>query len=187
MFAHPVLYADDFNCPLVNWGYRTCSADGEYLVGWVSLNSLVSLHDPKDVATFLSDHWNTGTNPDLTFVSVDPNNRVLDGRILEKFPRSQHLPSRIVPPRLALPVPSKPVKQWNFRKANWSHYNTLTNKLAKSLLPPDSPEVNLAYQDFCNVNRTAAKNSILLGRRNFCTHFPQILVRSVNSLVNNFK
>ena len=37
---------------------------------------------------------------------------------------------------------------------------SLTNKLAKSLLPPDSPDVDLAYQDFCNVIRTATKNSI---------------------------
>ena len=33
-------------------------------------------------------------------------------------------------------------------------------------LPPDSPDVDLAYQDFCNVIRTAAKNSIPRGRRN---------------------
>ena len=98
--------------------------------------------------------------------------RVSDRRILEKFHRSQHRPSLIVPPRLALPVSSKPVKRWNFRKANWSHYNTLTNKLAKSLLPPDSPDVDLAYQDCgsCNVIRTEAKNSIPRVRRN--NHIP---------------
>ena len=79
---------------------------------------------------------------------------------LEKFPRSQHRPLPIVPPRLALPVPSKPLKRWNFCKANWSHCNALTNKLAKSLLPPDSPNVDLAYQDCRNVIKTAAKNSI---------------------------
>ena len=43
---------------------------------------------------------------------------------------------------------------------------SLTNKLAKSLLPPDSPDVDLAYQDFCNVIRSATKNSIPRGRRN---------------------
>ena len=83
--------------------------------------------------------------------------RVPDRRILKKFPRSQHRPSLIVPPRVALPVPSKPVERWNLRKVNWSHYNTLTSTLAKSLLSPDSPDVDLAYQDFCNVIRTAAK------------------------------
>ena len=117
----------------------------------------------KDVAIFHSGRWSTGTDPDLTFVSVGPGSRVPHRRILEKFPRSQHRPSLIAPPNLALPVPSKPVKRWNFRKANWSHYNALTNKLAKSLLPPDSPDVDLVYQDFCNVIRTAAKNSVPRG------------------------
>ena len=166
MFPHLVLCAGDFNCPHVNWGCRTSSADGECRVAWSSLNGLVPLHDPNDVATFHSGRWNTGTNPDLVFVSVGPDSRVPNSCILEKFPRSQHRPSLIVPSRLDLPVPSKPVERWNFRKANWSHYNALTNKLAKSLLPPDSPDVDLAYQDFCNVVRTAAKNSIPRGRRN---------------------
>ena len=117
MFPHPVLYAGDFNCPHVNWGYRTSSADGKCLVAWASLNGLVSLRDPKDVAIFHSSRWNTGTNPDLAFVSVSPDSRVPNRRILEKFPGSQHRPSLIIPPRLALPAPSKPVKRWIFRKA----------------------------------------------------------------------
>ena len=166
VFPHPVLYAGDFNFIDVNWGFRTSSADGKCLVAWASLNGLVPLHDPKDVATFHSGRWSTGTNPDLAFVSVGPDSRVPNRRILEKFPRSQHRPSLIVPPRLALPVPSKPVKRWNFGKANWSHYNALTNKLAKSLLPPDSPDVDLAYHDFCNVIRTETKNPISRSHRN---------------------
>ena len=93
VFHHPVFYAGDFNCLHVNWGYRTSSADGECCVAWASLNGLVPLHDPKDVAAFHSGRWNTGTNPDLTFVSVGPGNREPDRCILEKFPRSQHRPS----------------------------------------------------------------------------------------------
>ena len=56
-----------------------------------------------------------------------------------------------------------PVKQWNFRKANWSHYIALTNKFAKTLLPPDSFDVDAAYQDFCNTIKKAAKKIILRG------------------------
>ena len=54
------------------------------------LNSLVPLHDPKDMATFYSGRRNTGTNPDLAFVSVGPDSHVSDRRMLEKFLRSQH-------------------------------------------------------------------------------------------------
>ena len=81
VFPHLVLYAGDFNCPHANWGYRTSSADGKYLVALASLNGLVPLHDPKFEVTFHSGRWNTGTNPDLTFVSVGPDSRVPDRRI----------------------------------------------------------------------------------------------------------
>ena len=53
-----------------------------------------------------------------------------------------------------------PVKRWNFRKAKWSHYIALTNKFAKTLLPPDSLDVDAAYQDFCNTIKKAAKKTI---------------------------
>ena len=110
VFPHPIPYAGDFNCQHVNWGYRTSSANGECLITWASLNGLVPLHDPKGVATFHSGCWNIGTNPNLAFVSVGPDSHVPDRQILEKFPRSQHRPLLIVPPRFALPVLNKPVK-----------------------------------------------------------------------------
>ena len=43
----------------------------------------LSLHDPKDMAIIYSDRWNTGTNPDLTFVSFVPISRIPDRCILE--------------------------------------------------------------------------------------------------------
>ena len=114
-------------------------------------NCLALLYNAKDAASFYSGRWNTGTNPDLAFASVCPNSRLPDRHVLDKFPRSQHRPSLITPPRFAMAVPSMPVKRWNFRKAKWSHYIALTNKFAKTLLPPDSLDVDAAYQDFCNI------------------------------------
>ena len=58
-----------------------------------------------------------------------------------------------------------PVKRWNFRKAKWSHYIALTNKFAKTLLSPDSLDVDAAYQDFCNTIKKAAKKTIPRGYR----------------------
>ena len=160
VFPHSCLYAGDFSCQHVNWGYdansadRECpvgiitpvnmlaikvanSADGECLVGWANTNNLALLHKPKDAASFYPGRWNTSTNPDLAFVSIDSDSRLPNRQVLEKFPISQHQPSLITQPRFARLVPSKPVKRWNFRKAKWSHYITLTNKLARTFPPPD--------------------------------------------------
>ena len=111
MFPHSCLYAGDFNCRHANWVYDDNSPDGECLAGWASINCLALLYNAKNDASFYSGRWNTGTNPDLAFASVGPNSRLPDRRVLEKFPRSQHRPSLITPPRFAMAVPSIPVKQ----------------------------------------------------------------------------
>ena len=136
------------------------------MAGWASIHCLALLYNAKDAASFYSGRWNIGTNPDLAFASVGPNSRLPDRRVLEKFPRSQHRPSLITPPRFVMAVPSMPVKRWNFRKAKWSHYIALTNKFAKTLLPPDLLDVDAAYQDFCNIIKKAAKKTIPRGYRN---------------------
>ena len=59
-----------------------------------------------------------------------------------------------------------PVKRWNFCEAKLSHYIALTNKFAKTLLPPDSLDVDAAYKDFCNTIKKAAKKTIPRGYRN---------------------
>ena len=161
VFPHPCLYAGDFNCHHADWGYNDNSTDGECLAGWASINCLALLYNAKDAVNFYSGHWNIGTNLDLAFTSIGPNSRLLDRCVLKKFPRSQHCPLLITPPRFAMAVPSMPVKQWNFRKAKWSHYIALRNKFAKALLLPDSLDVvDAAYQDFCNAIKKAAKKTI---------------------------
>ena len=166
MFPHPYLYAGDFNCCHADWGYDDNSPDGECLIGWASI---ALLYNDKNAASFYSGCWNTGTNPDLAFASVNPNSRLPDKRVLEKFPSSQHRPSLITPPRFAMAVPSMPVERWNFRKAKWSHYIALTNKFAKTLLPPDSLDVDATCQDFCNTIKKAAKGYFTRVSKQLCS------------------
>ena len=45
---HSCLYAGNFNCQHVDWGYSTTSPDGESLVDWASKSNLALLHNPKD-------------------------------------------------------------------------------------------------------------------------------------------
>ena len=65
-----------------------------------------------------------------------------------------------------VPIPSTPVKRWNFRKADWNHYCVLTDQSAVQLTSPDTSNADEAYQDFCNVIIAAAKKTIPHGRRN---------------------
>ena len=54
VFPHPCLYAFDFNCQHVDWGYSTTSPDGESSVDWATKNNLALLHNPKDAPSFFS-------------------------------------------------------------------------------------------------------------------------------------
>ena len=83
-------------------------------------------------------------------------------------------------------VPSMPAKRWNFRKAKWSHYIALTNKFAKTSLPPDSLDVDAAYQDFCNTIKKAAKKIIPRGCRNNYTSVFRVGMQSVNPSIKPF-
>jgi len=54
------------------------------------------------------------------------------------------------------------VKRWNFRKADWKRFCLLTDESVERLLPPDTSNIEGAYQDFCESLLSAAK---LRGRR----------------------
>jgi len=103
-FPHPSLYVGDFNCQHVNWGYNTTSPDGESPDLWATFNNLGMLYNPKESASFFSRRWNIGTNPYLAFASLGQDSQLLDRRVLGKFPRTQHRPSLITPPRFKVPA-----------------------------------------------------------------------------------
>ena len=95
----PCLYAGDFNCPHIDWGYNNSSVDGESLLAWANSNNLALLHNRKDEPSFHSGRWNTDTNPDLAYTRVGPDSCLTYKHALKKLSWSQHQPSLITPPR----------------------------------------------------------------------------------------
>ena len=139
--------------------------NGESLDSWATSNNLGLLYNPKETTSFFSLPWNVGTSPDLVFTSFGQDSPLPDRRVLGKFPRSQHLPSLITPPKLKVPAHSDPVKRWNFRKADWKHFCLLTDESVERLPPPETSNIEGAYQDFCESLLSAAKQCIPRGRR----------------------
>jgi len=164
-FPHPSLYVGDFSCQHVKWGYNTTSPDGRSLDSWAKSNNLGLLYNPKETASFFSRRWNVSTYPNLAFASFGQDSRLPDRRVLGKFPRSQHRPSLITPPRFKVPAHSDPVKRWNFRKADWKRFCLHSGKSVARLPPPDTPDIERAYHDFCESLLSATKQCIPRGRR----------------------
>ena len=57
------------------------------------------------------------------------------------------------------------MKRWNFLKANWKRWGTITNNLAKKLPLPDARNANTAYQAFFSMTIKAAKQCVPRGKR----------------------
>ena len=126
----PSIYAGDFNCHHTEWGYSRSINDGICLVEWASANNLTLLFNP---------------NPDLAFASGTEDQAPHIRRVLEKFLRSQHRPSLITPVPLLTPTSSKPVRRWNFRKADWDKFKLLTNKAARTQPPLEDTDLDTSY------------------------------------------
>jgi len=163
VFTHPCIYAGDFNCHHSKWGYSRSNKDGICLLEWASTNNLTLLHDPKEPDSFHSARWNSGTNPDLAFVSTTDDQRAPTRRVLEKFPRSQHRPSLITSSPLVASTTSRPVRRWNFRKADWDKFNQITNDTTSNLPAYNSEDLDSSYKAYCDMIISAAKQSVPRG------------------------
>jgi len=55
---------------------------------------------------------------------------------------------------------SDPVKRWDFRKADWKRFCLFTDESVERLPPPDTSNIEMAYQDFCESLLYAGKQCI---------------------------
>ena len=164
----PAIYAGDFNCWHSDWGYKTTNHDGVSLVEWASSVDAVLLFDPKEPHSFTSGRWNSETNPDLAFAKASGQEPFPERRVLDRFPCSQHRPSLITTPSLVQSTEGKPVRRWNFRKANWPLFAKSTNTTADSLPVPCTSNIDEAYKAYCKMLTDAAKKHIPRGvRKNY--------------------
>ena len=117
---------------------------------------------------FISGRWNTETNPDLAFAQVIGQEPLPVRHVLDRFPYSQHCPSLITTPSLVQSTERKPVRRWNFRKANWLKFANSTNTTAKSLPVPSASNINDSYVAYCTMLTNTAKKHIPRGvRKNY--------------------
>ena len=131
-FQQPCIYAGDFNCHSTTWGYSSTNTDGTTLEHWASNTDVTLLYDLEQPRSFRSARWGTSTNPDLGFANLGT---CASRRVLECFPKSQHRPSIIESSTTINSVPTRPVKRWNFRKADWAKFTDRLNTRQQSPQP----------------------------------------------------
>jgi len=164
-FPHPSLYVSDFNSQHVNWGYNTTSPDVESLNSRATFNNLGLLYNPKETASFFSRHWNVGTNPDLAFASFGQDSRLPDRRVLGKVPAvtTSALPHNAT--TIQGSCPQRSGEALELSQGRLEAFCLLTGEFVDRLPPPDTPDIEKAYQDFCVSLLSAARQCIPRGRR----------------------
>lgn len=162
LHPHPAIYAGDFNSHHTTWKYRTTDENGEQLLNWADSHNLSLIFSAKDKGTFRSAAWNTETNPDLCFVTQDPQNRpvTVSRRVLNDFPHTQHRPI-ILEVGIKIPViHSTPRPRWNLRKADWDKFAAQLDGIVR-WIPPKSTN----YDRFTKAVISTAKRSVPRGFR----------------------
>jgi len=79
--------------------------------------------------------------------------------------RGHHIAPPSTPPRLKVPAHNDPVKRRNILKAGWKRFYLFAGESVERLPPPDTPDIEKAYQDFCENLHSAARQCIPRGRR----------------------
>ncbi|KAK3870172.1 hypothetical protein Pcinc_011237 [Petrolisthes cinctipes] len=128
----PHLIIGDFNSHNTIWGYSNNNKDGEEVELWALNQGLTLLHDAKQKPSFLSARWRRGYNPDLAFVTSRHSN-TFEKLVLDLVPRSQHRPLAIDIRPIIRPHMGKPIKRFNFRKANWAKFTSMLDAAINSI------------------------------------------------------
>ena len=161
----PAIYAGDFNCRHIDWGYNTTNEDGSTLTDWASAIDATLLYDPKEPSSFTSGRWNTETNPDLAFSKTHQYEPLPERRVLDRFPRSHHRPLLITTPTLIQPTEGRPVRRWNFRKADWPGFKKEVEASVTALPTPTANNIDDDYEAYTAMLLKAAKKHIPRGQR----------------------
>jgi len=137
----PPLVIGDFNSHNTIWGYNHNNKGGEEVELWALNQDLTLLHDAKQKPSFLSGRWRRGYNPDLAFVTSRHSNN-FEKSVLDPVPRSQHRPIAVDIRPIIRPYKGKPIRRFNFRKANWDKFTSeLDDAVNKINACPDNYEI----------------------------------------------
>ena len=154
----------DFNSHSPSWGYDSMDNRGEIIEDWLIENRFILLNKPDDEPTFWSRAWKKTSTPDLCFASE--NIQKLSSRtVSDQLGGSDHRP-------VLIKLHDQPTGRsfckepsWNFKKANWSKFEKLTETFCKEKPFINSNDIHKNVENFTSGILEAAKQSIPRGRR----------------------
>ena len=126
------LTVGDFNSHSTSWGYEESDRRGDEVEDWQIENNLLLLNDPEDPPTFFSRRWISTSTPDLAFASDDIF-KITSRKVQNQLAGSDHKPVLLAVNMNYKPSNPKTFPRWNYSKADWVKFATLSDKLCKSV------------------------------------------------------
>ena len=157
------LIVGDFNSRSTSWGYDDTDKRGDEVEDWQIENSLLLLNAPDDMPTFYSRRWMTTTTPDLAFASGDLSSKTAR-TVLDPLGGSDHRPIKLSINLNYSPPDSKTFPRWNYNKANWTNFKTLSDQYTKNIKTEDQ-NLDRVTGKFNKAILKAAAESIPRGAR----------------------
>ena len=153
----------DFNSHSERWGYAETDKRGEDVEDWEIDTNVHLINKEDDEPTFYSRRWNSTSTPDLAF-STDNLFSVTERTVLKQLGGSDHKPIKLSI-NLNVQIPQvKCLPRWNFKKADWPLYETLTDTYTRPI-NIRLKDTNKMVDDFTTAILNAAKQSIPRGAR----------------------
>ena len=157
------LVVGDFNSHSTSWGYDVTDPRGDEVEDWQIESNMILLNDPEDPPTFFSRRWLTTTTPDLAFATDDLSHKT-SRKVLSQLGGSDHKPVLLAINLQYRPSSSKTFPRWNYKKADWEMFSSLSNEYCKSI-KVDDININRATASFNQAILQTASETIPRGAR----------------------
>ena len=154
------IIAGDLNAHSPTWGYSNLDGKGKQVEALCNGSNLVLMQNAQSEATLLHRRTGTTSRPDLTMISADLVESC-QVKVMEDI-GSDHKPILIT---INHPSKRKPKRKtlWNFRKAKWTQYKSLTDESLAGLNTSD--DIDATYTGITKALMTAAKKTVPRGNR----------------------
>ncbi|PVD27011.1 hypothetical protein C0Q70_12161 [Pomacea canaliculata] len=97
---------------------------------------MILLNDPEDPPIYFSRRWVSSTTPDLAFATDDLSKKTTRG-VQNQLGGSDHRPVKLAINLQYRPQDSKTFPRWNYKKANWDTFVSLSDQYTKGIRVAD--------------------------------------------------
>ena len=154
------IIAGDLNAHSPSWGYSNLDGKGKQVEALCNGSNMILMQNADSEVTFLHRRTGTTSRPDLTMISADlvENSQV---KVMEEI-GSDHKPILVT---VTYPTKKKTCRKprWNFRKAKWTQYKTLTDQSLREI--DMEGDMEDTYTEMTKAILTSAKKCVPRGNR----------------------